>query len=103
MKNEAYNVPIQVLFCMKENNAKKINSHRWAFNAFSAVINPNIIVLIDVGTVPSEKSIYYLWNEFATNSNVAGACGEIYAEIGTYGHKLINPLVAAQNFEYKLR
>lgn len=26
-------VPCQIIFCMKEKNAKKINSHRWFFNA----------------------------------------------------------------------
>ena len=30
---------------------------------------------------------------------VSGACGEIYAQLKS-GKKLINPLVAAQNFEY---
>ena len=33
---------------------------------------------------------------------VAGACGEIYAELGTGCSKLLNPLVACQNFEYKM-
>jgi cellulose synthase/poly-beta-1,6-N-acetylglucosamine synthase-like glycosyltransferase len=27
-------VPTQIVFCLKEKNAKKINSHRWFFNAF---------------------------------------------------------------------
>ncbi|CAG8802882.1 7240_t:CDS:2, partial [Racocetra persica] len=40
-------VPIQVLFCLKEKNAKKINSHRWFFNAFGPILEPNICVLID--------------------------------------------------------
>lgn len=25
-------VPVQVIFCLKEKNQKKINSHRWFFN-----------------------------------------------------------------------
>ncbi|CAG8772523.1 7073_t:CDS:1, partial [Dentiscutata heterogama] len=45
-------VPVQVLFCLKEKNAKKINSHRWFFNAFGPILEPNICVLIDVGTEP---------------------------------------------------
>ncbi|KAJ8329389.1 hypothetical protein QVD99_006492 [Batrachochytrium dendrobatidis] len=101
-KHNASNVPIQVLFCLKEKNAKKINSHRWFFNAFGKILNPNICVLIDVGTKPTDKSIYYLWREFDLNPNVAGACGEIYAEQGVCSSKLFNPLVAAQNFEYKM-
>ncbi|KAJ2683125.1 hypothetical protein IWW39_005673 [Coemansia spiralis] len=95
--------PVQVLFCLKEKNAKKINSHRWFFNAFSQVINPNICVLIDVGTKPTGTSIYHLWKSFDRDERVAGACGEIAADLGK-GCKsvLLNPLVAAQNFEYKI-
>ncbi|KAJ3409910.1 Chitin synthase, class 2 [Chytriomyces hyalinus] len=95
-------VPCQILFCLKEKNAKKINSHRWFFNAFGALLRPNVCVLIDVGTKPSESSIYHLWKAFDKNPNIGGACGEIYAELG-YGWKnLLNPIVASQNFEYKM-
>ncbi|KAH6581131.1 hypothetical protein BASA61_009202 [Batrachochytrium salamandrivorans] len=101
-KSDISNVPVQVLFCLKEKNAKKINSHRWFFNAFGRILNPNICVLLDVGTKPTDRSIYYLWREFSLFPNVAGACGEIYAEQGAFSSKLLNPLVAAQNFEYKM-
>ncbi|KAL0077362.1 glycosyltransferase family 2 protein [Phycomyces blakesleeanus] len=95
-------VPVQTLFCLKEQNAKKINSHRWFFNAFGTVLNPNICVLLDVGTRPGNTSIYHLWKAFATNENVGGACGEICVMKGTACLDLLNPLVAAQNFEYKM-
>ncbi|WFD18416.1 chitin synthase [Malassezia caprae] len=95
-------VPVQVLLCIKEHNQKKINSHRWAFNAFSAILQPRICVLIDVGTKPKPRSIYRLWETFDRDENVGGACGEIVALKGKMGHALANPLVAAQNFEYKL-
>ncbi|KAI0233008.1 hypothetical protein L0F63_004064, partial [Massospora cicadina] len=92
-------VPIQTIFCLKEKNAKKLNSHRWFFNAFGPVLSPNVCVLIDVGTKPTPTSIYHLWKAFDRNPNLGGACGEIYADLGRGGVKLINPLVAAQNFE----
>ncbi|CBQ67884.1 probable Chitin Synthase 3 [Sporisorium reilianum SRZ2] len=98
-------VPMQIIFCLKEKNAKKINSHRWFFNAFCPILQPNVTILLDVGTRPENKSIYYLWKSFDLNSNVAGACGEICAETkGKWGvgPLLLNPLVAAQNFEYKI-
>ncbi|KAJ3346606.1 Chitin synthase, class 2 [Entophlyctis luteolus] len=95
-------VPVQVLFCLKEKNAKKINSHRWFFNAFGQVLRPNVCVLIDVGTKPTESSVYHLWKAFDKNPMIGGACGEIYAELGYGWTKLLNPLVAAQNFEYKM-
>src|SRR4051812_14638388 len=72
-------VPIQVIFCLKERQAKKINSHRWFFNAFGPILKPNVCVLLDVGTKPGGTSIYHLWKAFDINSNIAGACGEIVA------------------------
>lgn len=95
-------VPVQLLFCLKEENKKKINSHRWALEAFGKVLNPNVVVLLDAGTQPSKDSIYHLWKEFDKDPAVAGTCGEIKAMLGSKYEKLINPLVAAQNFEYKM-
>ncbi|GAB7350007.1 hypothetical protein MBLNU459_g0683t1 [Dothideomycetes sp. NU459] len=95
------NTPIQMLFCLKEKNQKKINSHRWFFQAFGSVLDPNICVLIDAGTKPGKDSIYQLWKAFDLEPMCAGACGEIKAML-VHGKKLLNPLVAAQNFEYKM-
>lgn len=85
-------VPTQILFCMKERNQKKINSHRWFFNAFGPLLQPNVCVLLDVGTMPGPKSIYHLWKTFDLNSNVGGACGEIAAYKGRHWRSLVNPL-----------
>ncbi|KAL7329829.1 Chitin synthase, class 1 [Mucor circinelloides] len=95
-------VPVQIMFCLKEKNAKKINSHRWFFNAFGPIIKPNVCILLDVGTRPGNSSIYQLWKVFHRNPLVGGACGEIRAMLGTACCQLLNPLVAAQNFEYKM-
>ncbi|KAI9590938.1 glycosyltransferase family 2 protein [Syncephalis fuscata] len=95
-------VPVQILFCLKERNAKKINSHRWFFNAFGQVLKPNVCILLDVGTKPSGTSIYHLWKAFDRSPSVGGACGEICADLGKGGVLLLNPLVATQNFEYKM-
>ncbi|GAA5927919.1 uncharacterized protein JCM15063_006035 [Sporobolomyces koalae] len=94
--------PIQILFCLKETNKKKLNSHRWAFNAFCPQLNPNVCVLIDVGTKPASDSIYKLWKAFDRDKKVGGACGEITVDTGRGCMNLWNPLVAAQNFEYKM-
>ncbi|TID19299.1 hypothetical protein CANINC_003728 [Pichia inconspicua] len=101
VSNKEY-VPIQLMFCLKEQNAKKINSHRWLFNAFCPILNPNVCVLLDVGTRPNDSAVYNLWKAFDLDSNVAGAAGEIVAMKGKYWSKLVNPLVASQNFEYKM-
>ena len=84
-----------------QKNAKKINSHRWLFNALGRQLQPEICILIDAGTKPGHKSIYYLWEAFYNDPNLGGACGEIHAMLKG-GKKLLNPLVAAQNFEYKM-
>ena len=100
-------VPAQVIFCLKERSkcmpflnwdgptfaypysldAKKLNSHRWLFNAFCPLLQPNVVVLLDVGTKPSPKSIYHLWKTFDLNSNVGGAvsCG-LYRILVCYTH-----------------
>ncbi|KUJ11808.1 chitin synthase I [Mollisia scopiformis] len=94
--------PVQMLFCLKEKNQKKINSHRWFFQAFGRVLDPNICVLIDAGTKPGKDSIYHLWKAFDLEPMCGGACGEIKAMLGPGGKNLLNPLVATQNFEYKM-
>ncbi|TFK28777.1 glycosyltransferase family 2 protein [Coprinopsis marcescibilis] len=94
-------VPVQIIFVVKAKNQKKINSHRWLFNAIGKQLNPEICVLIDAGTKPGHKSIYYLWEAFYNDATLGGCCGEIHAMIKG-GKKLLNPLVAAQNFEYKM-
>ncbi|KAL6717094.1 Chitin synthase, class 2 [Lecanora helva] len=95
-------VPCQMIFCLKEKNQKKLNSHRWFFNAFGKALNPNVCILLDVGTKPGPTSLYHLWKAFDTDSSVAGACGEIKAGKGKNWLGLLNPLVASQNFEYKM-
>ncbi|KAH9044107.1 chitin synthase [Lactarius deliciosus] len=92
-------VPVQIVVCLKEKN-QKINSHRWFFNAFGPILQPNVL--------SSPGSIYHLWKAFGINSNVGGVCGEIVAFKGKYGQTPLNPLdssllsLAAQNFEYKM-
>ncbi|KAH9948343.1 glycosyltransferase family 2 protein [Amylocystis lapponica] len=94
-------VPVQIILVIKAKNQKKINSHRWLFNAIGRMLEPEICVLIDAGTKPGHKSIYYLWEAFYNDANLGGCCGEIHAMLEG-GRKLLNPLVAAQNFEYKM-
>ena len=52
-------VPVQIIFCLKQENSKKINSHRWLFNAIGRQLNPEICVLLDAGTKPGHKAIYH--------------------------------------------
>lgn len=97
--------PVQMIFCLKQKNSKKINSHRWLFNAFGRILNPEVCILLDAGTKPGSKSLMALWQAFYNDKDLGGACGEIHAMLGrggVFGRKLLNPLVAGQNFEYKI-
>lgn len=91
-----------MIFCLKQKNSKKINSHRWLFNAFGRILNPEVCILIDAGTRPGHKSLLALWEAFYNDRHLGGACGEIHALLGRGWGKVLNPLVAAQNFEYKI-
>jgi chitin synthase len=94
--------PVQMMFCLKQKNSKKINSHRWLFNAFGRILNPEVCILLDAGTKPGHKSLLALWESFYNDKDLGGSCGEIHAMLGHGWKKLLNPLVAAQNFEYKI-
>lgn len=94
--------PVQFVFCLKQKNSKKINSHRWLFNAFGRILNPEVAILIDAGTKPGPRSLLSLWEAFYNDKDLGGACGEIHAMLGKGGRALLNPLVAVQNFEYKI-
>ncbi|KAF2482776.1 chitin synthase G [Neohortaea acidophila] len=94
--------PVQFIFCLKQKNSKKINSHRWLFNAFGRILNPEVCILLDAGTKPGHKSLLALWEAFYNDRDLGGACGEIHALLGRGWKNLLNPLVAAQNFEYKI-
>ncbi|KAJ4983343.1 chitin synthase 1 [Stagonosporopsis vannaccii] len=94
--------PVQLIFCLKQKNSKKINSHRWLFNAFGRILNPEVAILIDAGTKPGHRSLLALWEAFYNDKHLGGACGEIHAMLGKNGRGLLNPLVAVQNFEYKI-
>jgi chitin synthase len=56
--------PVQLMFCLKQKNSKKINSHRWLFNAFGRLLNPEVAILIDAGTKPGPRSLLALWEAF---------------------------------------
>ena len=54
-----HQVPVQMIFVLKQANSKKINSHRWLFNALGRQLRPEICVLLDAGTKPGRKAIYH--------------------------------------------
>eukprot|EP00475_Leptophrys_vorax_P042468 TRINITY_DN8004_c0_g1_i1.p2 TRINITY_DN8004_c0_g1~~TRINITY_DN8004_c0_g1_i1.p2 ORF type:complete len:629 (-),score=152.11 TRINITY_DN8004_c0_g1_i1:1995-3881(-) len=93
-----YHLPMQLMFALKERNGGKLDSHWWYFAGFSAVLNPDYCFLLDVGTSPIPRSFYYMFRSLERDLNVAGVAGEI-APLSAFN---LNPLVAAQGFEYKI-
>ncbi|KAI7818429.1 chitin synthase-domain-containing protein [Gamsiella multidivaricata] len=100
--NKHHYPPIQIVFCLKERHTKKLNSHRWFFNALCPLLKPRITLLTTAGTKIGDGSLFHLWNAFDRNPHTAGACGEIRVAKGLLWWKVLNPLIAAQVFEYKV-
>lgn len=94
-------LPYQIVFCLKERNEKKINSHRWALQAFGRILDPKICVFLDVGAEPSRTSIYHLWKAFDQHPTCGGVSALTKVFMTTAQNLLTDPIVAAQNFEYK--
>lgn len=90
------------MLCLKTENAGKINSYRWIYNAFSRILVPEIVVNVDTGTYLGSHSLTTLWESFYNNMHLGAACGALQADLGRYYKLLLNPLVAAQYFEYKV-
>ncbi|KAK4160265.1 chitin synthase 1 [Cladorrhinum sp. PSN259] len=92
--------PLQVILCLKNKRSGKINSNRWLYNAFCRILNPEVVVHVDTGTKLGHGSLLALWEAFYNDRDLGGACGVIYPMLGKRNKALLNPLVAAQNFEY---
>lgn len=86
---------LNLMFCVKQLNKRKLNSHMWFFNVFCTDLNPKYTMMLDVGTIPKEKSLFYLYDAMEKDPNVAGCCGEI-VPIRTF-----NFIVLTQITEYK--
>ncbi|GMF22061.1 unnamed protein product [Phytophthora lilii] len=95
---ETFYPPIQLIFALKENNAGKLNSHLWFFNAFAEQLLPTYTVLVDVGTIPGPTSIFRLIRSMDRNPQIGGVAGEIAVDHPNY----FNRVIAAQHFEYKI-
>lgn len=94
--------PIQIIFVFKTHNSQKINSHRWLFAGIGRILNPEVVVTIDAGTEVRENGIMDLWLSFYNDKDLGACCGNIEPAVGKWKRDLLNPLVAAQYFEYKI-
>ena len=68
---------LEVFFCLKHENAGKIESHLWFFKGLCNYLNPRMCQLIDAGSIPLQHSISRLFLYMDSYGNVGGCCGEI--------------------------
>ncbi|KAF2106198.1 BcCHSIII, class III chitin synthase [Lophiotrema nucula] len=94
--------PTQLILTLKSRNSQKINSHRWLFTGIGRLLNPEVCVTIDAGTKVKPYGIHRLWIAFYNDKDLGACCGVIEPELGRWCRGLLNPLVAAQYFEYKV-
>jgi chitin synthase len=93
--------PLRTIFALKEENKQKLNSHLWFFDGFAAQLDPLYCVLIDVGTQPEKSAIFRLVRALHQNPHYGGVCGEIAVDMSCSKYGFLDPVVCAQNFEYK--
>lgn len=86
---------------LKQENTKKINSHRWLFSAVASMLLPEVIVTIDVGTKLSNNVLLRMWEAFYNDKNLGAACAHVIPATQSWT-SYFNPLVASQHFEYKI-
>ncbi|KAK7946435.1 CHITIN SYNTHASE B [Apiospora aurea] len=91
-----------VILCLKATNNGKINSNRWFLQALGRILNPEVVVHVDTGTIVGQKSPLELWAAFYNDKYLGGACGLIRPYLGKGKALLLNPLLASQNFEYQV-
>jgi chitin synthase len=48
---------LKIISCFKHTNGTKLSSHLWFFEGFCRQFNPEICILLDVGTKPSSLGI----------------------------------------------
>jgi len=100
--DSATGVPCQTIFCLKEKNQKKINSHRWFLTAICRVLDPTICVFLDAGAIPRDEALYRLWKPLHENPTVAATTGFCTSYADSALAATMNPIVAFQKFEYEL-
>ena len=87
---------LQLVFCVKQKNKRKLNTHLWFFGGFCEMIQPKFVMLLDVGTKPFSTSLCALYDVMKVNPAIAGVCGEI----APMDPQIFNIIVSGQTVEY---
>ena len=87
---------LNLLFCIKQESRRKLDSHHWFFEGFCSKIKPKYVMFLEAGAKPRKDSLYQLYKAMERDTRVAGCCGEIIPKGSG-----CNQLVQAQIVEYK--
>ena len=60
---EPFPVSANLAFAIKERNGGKLNSHVWAFRGLLPLLDPDYVILLDAGTVPSPTALLRLYSD----------------------------------------
>jgi chitin synthase len=88
---------LKLIWAIKQENKKKLNTHLWFFGGFCQYIQPKYVMLLDVGTRPHPDALFKLYECMECYTNVAGCCGEIVP----MNPNFTNMVEEAQIVEYK--
>ena len=72
---------INFMFCIKQRNDGKINSHKWFFQAVCKYIKPQYTLMLDIGTKPDDYALQKLYSFMLHPPQAGGVCGEIEVDI----------------------
>ena len=93
---------INFMFCIKQRNDGKINSHKWFFQAVCKYLKPQYTLMLDIGTRPDNYALQKLYNFMLQHPQAGGVCGEIEVDISKDASVSSYIVQAAQFYEYKL-
>ncbi len=79
--DELKEIYLNLFFTVKYKNEGKLSSHNWFLNGFCKELNPNFIVLLDVGLRAKEKAIFSMYHHLKAHPKVGGVCGYMSLKI----------------------
>jgi chitin synthase len=91
------------MFGIKHKNDGKINSHKWFYTAICSLLDPEICLMLDIGTKPMRHSLGKLYKYMLAHPDCGGCCGEIEVSLDSERNPGCSYFVrAAQFYEYKM-
>jgi chitin synthase len=90
------------IFGVKHKNDGKINSHKWFYNSLCTLLDPELCLMLDIGTRPLKNSLVTLYKYIMARPDCGGCCGEIEVDMHEKMDFVTYMLRASQFYEYKL-